>query len=253
MKKILILLMLVCTVVTASANAPLVIDNADVLSAIEEQALTEQLEDIQKSFDVDVVVLTEDSLNGKDPMSYADDYFDYNGYGKDGVLLLLDMGGHNWWMSTSGNCIWAIDADAMGECFVPLLSKGAYYEGFALFAKMVQETMEQPDDIESYSVDAFGNIQVHYFVSHWYDGLGLSLLFGLLVGGIAVAVMACRMKSVRAKSNAADYVNRDSLELTRQEDRYLYQTVTRRAKPKNNGGTHRGSSGRSHGGGGGRF
>ena len=39
--------------------------------------------------------MTAGSLNGKTATKYADDYFDYNGYGlgneKDGILLLISM------------------------------------------------------------------------------------------------------------------------------------------------------------------
>ena len=144
-----------------------------------------------------------------------------------------------------------MDTDSIGEQFVPYLSDGAYYEGFSLFAKLVQTAMEQPD---SFSTSGDG-----YYTSTesspWYDGLGQGLIGGLVLGGIVVAVMASAMKSVRPKRSASDYVKDGSLRLTCQEDRYLYQTVTKRARPKSNSssGSHRGSSGRSHGGGGGRF
>ena len=68
----------------------------------------------------------------------------------------------------------------------------------------------------------------------WYDGLVLCLVGGLVIGGISVGVMAFNMKNVRNKSSASDYVEQGSLELRIQQDRYLYQTVTRRPKPKNN-------------------
>lgn len=253
MKKLLILLVILCMVFSVSASAPLVVDNADVLSTQEEQALTTQLESLQNTLGIDVVVLTVTSLNGTSPMVYADDYFDYNGYGMDGALLLLDMGGRNWWISTAGNCIAPVDADRIGDHIVPYLSAGEYYTAFSLFANLVKAAMERPDEKGEYIVDDYGNVHFQPKVTHWYDGWWQCLLAGALIGGITVAVMASGMKSVRSKNSASDYVKRDSFELTRQEDIFLYQTITRRAKPKNNGGSHRGSSGRSHGGGGGRF
>lgn len=254
MKKILILLMLLCVVTCASASTPaLVIDNADLLTDAQEQALNAQLSDIQSRYGLDIVILTENSIGNEEPMDYADDYFDYNGYNFDGALLLLSMENRDWWLSTSGECIWLLDADMMGEHFVPLLSSGDYADAFSMFAHLVDITAALPDGAESYYVDENGVVQATPYITHWYDGLSLCLIIGIVVGGIAVGVMALGMKSVRAQSSAADYVDAGSLNLTRQDDRYLYQTVTRRAKPKDNGGTHTGSSGRSHGGGGGKF
>ncbi len=253
MKKILTFLVILCLIIPVSANAPLVIDNAELLSTQEKQALTSQLENLRNTLGIDVVVLTVPSLDGTSPMVYADDYFDYNGYGMDGVLLLLDTGGRNWWISTAGNCRAPVNADAIGDCIVPYLSDGEYYTAFSLFAQLVKTAMEHPDDKGEYIVDDYGNVHFQQKVTHWYDGWWQCLLAGALIGGIAVAIMASGMKSVRFKHGASDYVDRSSLELTRQEDIFLYQTISKRAKPKNNGGSHRGSSGRSHGGGGGRF
>jgi len=253
MKKILILLLLLCVVVTASANAPLVVDNGELLSEQEQLKLEQQLEDIQADLGIDVVILTVKSLDGEIAMDFADDYYDYRGYRPNGVLLLVDIGGRNWWISTSGTCIDPIDAKAMGMLFVPYMSEGAYYSAFSLFAKAVQTQMENPHVSGDFYMDMQGNVHIQPKPTHWYDGLWQSLLIGGVIGLIAVGVMAAKMKSVRSKGGAADYIKEGSLHMTREEDRYLYQTLTRRAKPKNNGSTHRGSSGRSHGGGGGRF
>ncbi len=252
MKKLLIVLLLVLLVIPVSAAAPLVVDEADLLLPHEEQYLTEQLEATREQLGIDVVVLTVETIHDEIPMFYADDYYDDNGYGPDGVLLLLAMESRDWYISTAGDCILLIDDSAIGDVIVPYLSQGDYYEAFALFGKLVHETMLQPDMDGEYVVDEYGNVSIQPYVRNWYDGLGICMLIGLVVGGITVGVMASGMKTVRAKGSAADYVNAGSLELSVTQDIYLYQTVTRRAKPKNNG-THTGSSGRSHGGGGGKF
>ena len=80
----------------------------------------------------------------------------------------------------------------------------------------------------------------------------ISLAVGFVIAFIATAVMRSKLKSVRPKSGAADYVKEGSFRLTRSNDFFLYRTVSRVAKPKDNG-SHRSSSGRSHGGGGGKF
>ena len=248
MKRIWIFLLILCLVIPASASTPLVIDNAGLLTDSQINALNQQLEGIRTAVGIDVVVLTENTIDGASPMNYADDYYDYNSYGNDGVLLLLDMDQRQWWISTCGSCIESVDADAIGEQFVPYLSDGAYFEGFSVFAKLIKASMEQPG--EYYVND---DLQIVPKTTPWHKGLGQGLIIGIVVGGIAVAIMAVGMRNVKPKHSASDYINAGGMQLTCQEDRYLYQTVTKQAKPKSSSGSHSSSSGRSHGGGGGRF
>ena len=55
---------------------------------------------------MNVVVVTENSLDGKSAQDYADDFFDYNGhgYGDDdsGVLFLIGMDERKWAITTYG-------------------------------------------------------------------------------------------------------------------------------------------------------
>jgi len=57
---------------------------------------------------------------------------------------------------------------------------------------------------------------------------------GVVVGLIVVLIMKSQMKTVRFQSGADSYVDEDRLELTGRSDIFLYQTVTRHAKPQNN-------------------
>lgn len=60
------------------------------------------------------------------------------------------------------------------------------------------------------------------------------LLFGALIGGITVGVMAAKHKTVRRQPAANSYVVQDSLHLTQQSDLFLYANTTRTARPKDN-------------------
>ena len=67
--------------------------------------------------------------------------------------------------------------------------------------------------------------------------------------------MRAQLKSVRSQESAVDYVRSGSMDVTRSNDIFLYNTVTRTAKPKDDtsdtGDT--GGSDSSHGGTGGSF
>ena len=67
-------------------------DLADLLSDSEEAALLEKLDELCERQKMEIVVLTTDTLEGLTPRDYADDIYDYSGFGygedRDGALLL---------------------------------------------------------------------------------------------------------------------------------------------------------------------
>ena len=65
----------------ADSDLPRVVDRAGLLSESEREELEHKAEAIREEFEMDVVILTVDSLEGKTPQDYADDYYDDNGYG----------------------------------------------------------------------------------------------------------------------------------------------------------------------------
>ncbi|MBR7161875.1 MAG: TPM domain-containing protein, partial [Clostridia bacterium] len=117
--------------VSADSPAPRLIDEAELLTSSEADTLLSLLNEISERQKLDIVIVTVNSLEGKTPREYADDYYDNNGYGfgsqRDGVLLLLAMSTRDWYISTSGYGIKAFtDAgiDYIGEAIVSDLSDG---------------------------------------------------------------------------------------------------------------------------------
>lgn len=250
----------------AAEGLPVLIDDSALLTQQEGQLLTAELERIRDENGFDIVVLTTDSLDGKSAMAYADDYYDYNGYGDDGVLLLVSMTEREWWISTCGSCKYSIDADRLGDQFVPYLSDGSYYDAFYTFATGCEKAMNsQQDDYYDDGVywepDYDDYEPVHKEPERDpVKTLLVCLLIGAVAGLIVVLVMKGQLKSVRRQSGADRYIDPAGLQLTVRTDTFLYQNVTKRPKPQESssgrsggGGFHRSSSGRSHGGGGGRF
>ena len=128
-----ILLCLACAFPVCAGTEDRLADQAGLLSADEQDTLSASLDDISERGEVDVVIVTTDSLGGKTAQEYADDYFTDHGYGqgedRDGILFLVDMGDRNWAIATHG---YAIDAftDA-GQSYImdqvkPYLSDGDY-------------------------------------------------------------------------------------------------------------------------------
>ena len=60
----------------------------------------------------------------------------------------------------------------------------------------------------------------------------IAVIAALLVGFLPVGIMKSGMTTVRHKTEAQNYIKKDSLNLTVAEDLYLYKKVEKRAKPK---------------------
>lgn len=257
MKKLIsllaIVLVLTAFIFPASAASPRLADEAGLLSGTEYAAVEKQLDELNVQYGLDVVIVTTDSTGSKSPMEFADDYFDYNDYGSDGVLLLISMEEGDWWISTTGYGITAFtDAgiEYIGGKVVPYLSDGAFAEGFTLFADLCDQFLTQAK-----SGDPFDTHNLPKEPFKLVRNVTLALVIGLAAAFFTTGAMKKKLKSVVQKAQANDYVTPGSLQIAKSRDFHLYTHLDRREKAQSSGGssTHTSSSGTTHGGGGGRF
>lgn len=260
----LVILCLSAASVSAADEPPRLVDEADLLSKEEEAELSDLLDEISVRQGLDVVVVTNQSLGGRTPMQYADDYFDENGYGfgeeRDGILLLVSMEARDWHISTRGYGITAFtDAGLayISEQFLNDLSDGFYASAFTTFARQCDDFVTQAKTGEPYDADHLPKPPFPFFFI-----LVVSLLVGLAIALIATGIMRSQLKSVRCRDTVEDYTKKDSLKLTKENELFLYRKVDRRKKQEesssSSGGsggstTHQSSSGATHGGTGGKF
>lgn len=236
------------------------IDEADLLSDSEEADLTEKLDEISERQEVDIVIAAVNSLEGLSPTEYADDLYDYNGYGfgdeRDGILFLISMEERDWSVSTKGYGITVItDAglEYMTEKFADDLHEGNYAAAFTTFAEQCDEFITQAKTGEPYDV---GNLPKEPFKV--VRNLLICLVIAFLISLIVTGIMRSSLKTVHSQSGADSYIKKGSMNLTQEKDLFLYKHVDRTEKPKedkSSGGstTHTSSSGATHGGGSGKF
>ena len=239
-----------------------VVDNADLLTQTEENELSEKLQDISDELQFDVVVVTTNSIGSKTATEYADDYFDYNGYGRgsnnDGALFLVDMGDRKWAISTSGYGIEAIvdsALDDMEEEIVPYLKSGDYDGAFNEFADLTYDIVNDAKNGKSYSNSTTSTTKNH-------KNIGTNLIVAFSIGAgislIIILVYRSKLKPVKFQKEAKEYIVPGSFNLRRSDDFFLYFNITKVPIPKNNdsddsGSFHSSSSGSSHGGSSGSF
>lgn len=273
---LLLCLMLVSALVlsvSAASELPRVIDGADLLTAGEEDKLEQLSQAIRTNYEMDVVILTVDTLGGKTAQDYADDYYDEHGYGcggnASGLLLLLAMEEREWYISTCGDAIYAFTdygLEQISDLVVPYLSGGSYYQGFVTFMTALPDYLDAFSNgmpIDGYASDYDPNrSDVVFYETERHVNVVISLVIGIMAAAITVGVMCYSMNTKRMQAGAGDYLKPGSYQLRVQRDMFLYSNVSKVRRQENNssgghggGGSsiHTSSSSRSHGGRGGGF
>ena len=243
---------------TSERKLPRFVDNAGLLTEEESDNLTKKLDEVSKRQNLDVVIITVDSLEGRTATEVADDTFDYNGFGMgkefDGILLLISMEDRDWAISTRGYGI-TVFTDAgqkyMVDQFMEYISDGDYYKGFAKFADLSDQFITQAQKDAPYDTSSLPKEPVSPLLI-----IGISILGGAFVALIVTSVMRGKLTSVSRQRMAGNYIVNTVMEPNANMDLYLYSVVTKTAKPKENEGgssTHTSSSGSTHGGSSGKF
>ena len=234
-------------------------DMAGLMTDSEEAKLNDILDELSIRQKMDVVVVTTNTLDEKTVQEYADDIYDYGNFGygesKDGALLLISIEDNDWYISTCGYGI-TVFTDAgieyIGKQIKGDLSDGNFAGAFDKFADLCDDFITQARTGEPYDVK---NLPKEPLSLIW---IPIAIVVGFVLSLIIVGKMKAKLKTVRFQAAASNYIKDNSLNINERRDLFLYNTVTRRAKPKNDdsgGGssTHTSSSGTTHGGGGGKF
>ena len=225
-----ILVLLATLTMPVHAAAPLVTDNANLLSEDEEKELQEYLQSCSDELDMDVVVVTVNGLDGLSPERFARRFYEENGYDSDCALLLVSMADRDWYIYTHGKGADEIsdsERDEIADGFLSKLSAGNYLSAFKAFGKGVKEYAAGMPE---------------------YVGWLICIGIGIVVGLISVLVMRAQLKSVHMQHSAGNYVVDNSFHVTGSHDFFLYRTVTRTRIPRSSGSSGGGGGGRGSGG-----
>ncbi len=247
--------------------APRLVDTADVLTDEQEAEILERLDEISERTNCDVVVALVNDL-GLDttgsPYSeitpFADDYFDYNGFGlgdtRDGILFTLSVERRKWAISTSGFGIDAFADDGQSyimDRVVLDLKYDNYYEGVKVFVKYADKFITSARDGKILTGRELKKIG-----KTWTSPLWWAIPIGFIIAALIMIYHIITAKTVERQNLANEYTVPGSLNITRSTDRFLYRNVTRTVIESSDSGgsgssTHTSSSGSSHGGSSGDF
>jgi uncharacterized protein len=226
-----------------------VVDNAGILSGSEIDELKRLTAQIASTYNFDLVIVTETNIGGASPMDYADDYFDYNGFGSsDGCLFLQVTGDRDYWFSTAGRGEKILNPAAFNKLdgeVKKFLKNGDYAGAYRTFISVWEEFLVLNAEGKSYNI--LRAYSARFFIGAW--------VVALLIALFAVYLMKVKMDNVHPKTEADSFIVPGSLVFTKKNDTFLFSTITKteRESSSSSSGSHRSSSGRSHGGGGGKY
>lgn len=232
MMKRIVSLLLVCFLCAtlspaalAEVNAPLLVDEADLLTQTQEQELLHKLKTNSDTYQVAFTIATVESLDGQSPERFASLYYNsrHFGYGenRDGVLLLVSMEFRDYYILSNGLGGEAVSVDEtedIGESVAAYLGDGDYV---AAFNEFVDQCVYQVDG------------EINGFPFAFVKNLLISLGIGLALALIVTLVMKSKLKSVRKQPGATEYTKPGSMEITMANDFFLYHTINRRKKENN--------------------
>ncbi len=272
----------------ADSTQDYIVDQAGVLSDTEREDLNTRLQEFRDANQFDLVIVTTTGLDPDDRQDYADDFYDYNGYGygadRDGILLLVNINADgtyesgNSWISTCGSGITIFSYDTiqeMGQVLTPYLLACNYSTAFQQFITLAKAQYNSGSYGDAWEDDDWADNWNDSWADSWNEDQSFSvgssgwdvrviviaaLVVGVMGTVVVVLILKRQMISVRPARDAGRYVVDDSLRLRSSHDIFLYSHVTQTRRPQQTdnsgpgggggGGIHTSSSGSHHGGGG---
>ena len=233
---------------SAEANKIYLVDEPEKLSEEQFDELSRKLDSISETYGYDIAVVICNGTNGLSTKGYAMNKYADMGFTKDGMMLVIDDLGGEYFIRPEGKFRDYMSEDALDyieSSILPALKDEDFNEASHAFANTVEEL---------YALEKDGKQFRKPF--KWGSSILIALGIGILVALIVTAVFKSQLKSVQKQLRAESYVRNGSMNVTESNDLFLYHNLIRVPRPKNSsGGGSRtgGGGGRSSGGRGGSF
>lgn len=267
-------------------------DYGNYLTQEQKDALKGKIDEYISSFNMDIVIVTKKDYDFYKMQYYADDFYDYNGFGidkvKSGIILFynVDSEGPAVWMSTTGKAILYYD-DARIKRMKSNMSSVKNNGAYAVIRSFINDSFNYakegvPESNKYAYIDDNGDYKIDYKKQQQdiirerkllrkrqqRSAYGSCTLFGFIVASITIIVFAMKNKKIKKENTANIYLDKGSIKILNIVDQFVGTHTSKRYIPKESsssggGSSHHsssggsstwsGSSGTSHGGGGGRL
>lgn len=239
-------------------------DFADILTEAEEEELYTIVNDYILETSLDLAIVTIDDnpksyYNGQNKTAvYADDFYDYNDFKKDGVLFLIDMDNREYYVSTSGEAILMYDdtrIDTILDNAESSMKSGNYFGASQSVVDTLKDFYEDglPESNANCEISEMREYKCYKKVPYFPV-----IVITAIITVITFTIIVNSYKKIRLATNATAYISKKNTKIDKRVDLF-YNTYTHRERimsesssSSSSGGssTHSSSSGSSHGGGG---
>lgn len=216
-------------------------DFAELLTETEEKKLYKKIKYFVKETELDLVIVTiKENVKGNSGDSattrmkaYSHDFYDYNDFKNNGLLLLIDMQAGGIYMVTEGKAVELFPNSRMNPILKNVydkLSERKYFDACNGFITSVSDFVDigVPGD-EDLVIDDDGNV-----VKDKLSNILWIVLSSLVISGIIVGIMISSYKNVKLSNNSHDYLNRNSVNIITISEMYLGGKTNRALLNKNN-------------------
>ena len=224
-----------------------IFDEADILTETEEYSLQKYMDKVSKEKQVDIVIVTTNDAEGKQPREYAEDFYKTHDFGYEdsdgtGLLYLISLdksvtGNRELWMTTAKEA-----KDYFSESRIDSVLDNIY------------NTLTADEELNYYGscnefikgIEKYMNVSesVPVFLTKWYSKLGIALVITLIIFFILIFNFGGKKTTT-----AETYLDVNSIKRNIKEDTYMY-TNTTKTKIEKSSSSSGSSSGRSSSGGG---
>ena len=191
-----------------------VYDFADILTKDEEDKLYKHVKNFVDGANMDYVIVTTSKNNKASASKYARDFYDYNDFSNDGILLLIDMDNRSIYMLTSGNAYNLFPDSRMKPILENVFSKikeKKYYDACKSFTTSISQFVKiglVSDDEGVVKVGEDGSVLVKKDL-HLLEVFVFALIGTLVI--IGILVLSSRM--VRKATSAKNFLNKETMKI----------------------------------------
>lgn len=255
LKKLSIIIMIIFTILSIytvmaeEKTSQKIYDFAELLTVQQIEEMESISNEYSEKRQVDIIILTTNSTQGKGAQKYMEDFYDENGLGYDKphgntAILTIDMENREVYVAGFYKGKEYLDntrCDLIRKKITPDLSEGNYYEAFNSFIELSYRYMGIRPGVNPENV----------LFKLWFQ-----VLASMIIAGASVMVMAYRSGG-KDTTVSGTYLNEKNSKITDKRDIYVRTEITKHKKPSDNDNDNNGggvsSGGHSHSGSGGSF
>lgn len=189
-------------------------DFADILTNKDEEKLYKQVNNFITKTNIDCVIVTINSNVKNSTKDYAHDFYNYNNFSNDGILLLLDMSNRSIYVATNGYAYELFPDSRLQPMLKSVFTKvksERYYEACNNFITSVSQFVEiglVSDDERFVQVSDNGDVTIT-------DTDYLVAIFIFALGGAAfiISILVLSNRMVRKATSAKGFLNKDTMKI----------------------------------------